>query len=213
MTTELRSKGFDTTNLYALNPPLKADGSKSFYIYGSPVRTYTAISKNCKHPEKVLEILNWACTEEGGIYVFGGLEGLDWTKDENGKITIKPDRRGKNTSLRFILLGAQKPKIDTPVLQDLMAQAWGENGLEFLNKANVSGGYDELEMKAPYFPELSMYDDTSNSNPVFEFWDLAIMGKVDIDKEWDGYVKKIMDSGASEKIRLMTDWYSKTNKK
>lgn len=210
MLTELRSMNVDVADFYPLDPPLRADGTKSFYIYNSPIRTYTAITKSCKHPEKVMEILNWASTEEGGVYVFAGLEGLDWDRDANGKIVIRDDRRGKNTSLRFILLGSQKPKVDTPVLQDLMSQSWGADGLADLEIADHSGGYDELELKAPYFPELSVYDIDSQ---VQEFWDLAIMGKVDIDKEWDGYVKKIMDAGASEKIRLMTDWYNKTQKK
>ena len=156
-----------------------------------------------------MEILDWAATEEGGIFVFAGIEGLDWNRDASGNIVIKPERRGKNTSLRFILLGAQKPKIDTPVLESLMAQSWGEAGLNDLAVASRSGGYDEIEMVAPYFPELAVYDIDSQ---VKEFRDLAIMGKIDIDKEWDGYVKKILDAGASQKIRLMTDWYNKNHK-
>ncbi|MEN6316230.1 MAG: extracellular solute-binding protein [Clostridiaceae bacterium] len=209
MTTELRSKGFDTANLVAMTPPIRSDGSQSFYKYTSPVRTFTAISSKCKNPEKVMEILNWGCTEEGGIFVFAGTEGLDYTKTD-GKIVIKEDRRGKNTSLRFIVLGTQKPKIDSPALEDIMKQAWGENGLSFLTKSSKSGGYDEVEMLAPYFPELATYD---LDKPVNEFRDLAIMGKVDIDSEWNKYVDKWKKAGGSEKIRLMTDWYNKSYKK
>jgi putative aldouronate transport system substrate-binding protein len=209
MLTELRSLNVDISNFYPIEPPLRSDGTRSFYRYGSPIRTYTAISATCKNPEKVMEILDWAATEEGGIFVFAGIEGLDWNRDASGNIVIKPERRGKNTSLRFILLGAQKPKIDTPVLESLMAQSWGEAGLNDLAVASRSGGYDEIEMVAPYFPELAVYDIDSQ---VKEFRDLAIMGKIDIDKEWDGYVKKILDAGASQKIRLMTDWYNKNHK-
>ncbi len=148
--------------------------------------------------------MNWACTEEGGVFVFAGIEGLDYDKDSSGRIVIREDRRGKNTSLRFIILGGQKPKVDTPILQDIMAQAWGNQGLAFLEKANISGGYDELEMLAPYFPELALYD---LEQPVNEFRDLAIMGRVDVDTEWNAYVKRMMNAGAEKKIELMTDWY------
>jgi ABC-type glycerol-3-phosphate transport system substrate-binding protein len=210
MTTELRSKGFDVENLVAFDPPLKADGSgtKSFYKYGSPIRTYTAISSTCKNPEKIIEILNWACTEDGGVFVLAGTEGMDYTKTSAGGIDIKAERRGKNSSLRFILLGTQKPKIDTPLLQELMRQAWGDTGLAFLNKSSVSGGYDEIDMLAPYFPELALYD---LDQPVLEFRDLAVLGKVNIDSEWDNYVKRWRNAGGNEKIRLTTEWYNKYN--
>jgi len=212
MTTELRSTGFDVEKLVALDPPLKADGSgkRSFYKYGSPIRTYTALTSQCRNPEKVMEMLNWACSEEGGTFVMAGLEGMDWNRDASGKIVIKDDRRGKNTSLRFILLGTQRVRIDTPVLQDLMRQAWGDTGLSFLNKSNVSGGYDEVDMLTPYFPELAMYDLDSSVN---EFRDLAIMGKVNIDTEWNNYVQRWRNAGGNEKIRLTTDWYNKNYKK
>jgi putative aldouronate transport system substrate-binding protein len=210
MTTELRSKGFDVEKLVAFDPPARADGSRSFYKYGSPIRTYTALSSTCKNPEKVIEILNWANSEEGGVYVMAGLEDLDYTRTANGGINIKEDRRGKNSSLRFILLGTQRPNIDTPLLQDLMRQAWGDTGLSFLNKANVSGGYDEIDMLTPYFPELALYD---LDQPVNEFRDLAIMGKVDIDAEWGNYVTRWRNAGGNEKIKLTTEWYNKNYKK
>jgi putative aldouronate transport system substrate-binding protein len=210
MTTELRSKGFDVEKLVVFDPPLRADGSKSFYKYGSPIRTFTALSKTCRNPEKVIEILNWANSEEGGVYVLAGLEGLDYTKAADGSINIKEDRRGKNTSLRFILLGTQRPNIDTPLLQDLMRQTWGDTGLSFLNKANVSGGYDEIDMLVPYFPELGAFD---LERPVNEVRDLAIMGKVNIDAEWNNYVTRWRNAGGNEKIRLTTEWYNKNYKK
>lgn len=184
-------------------PPLKADGTQARNKYGSPVRNYTAISKDCKHPEKVLEILDWGCSEEGGVFVFAGIEGLDYEK-KGDKIEIKEERRGMNTSLRFILLGTQKPQIDTPLLEDLLSQAFGEASLEFLKQSTEYGMFDEVDLIAPYFPELAMYD---LEQPVYEFRDKAIMGTVDIDAEWDNYVSSWRKAGGDVKIRLMTEWY------
>ncbi|RZS94248.1 extracellular solute-binding protein [Cuneatibacter caecimuris] len=203
MTTELRSKNYDPANLVGLAPPLKADGTQARNKYGSPVRNYTAISKDCKHPEKVLEILDWGCSEEGGVFVFAGIEGLDYEK-KGDKIEIKEERRGMNTSLRFILLGTQKPQIDTPLLEDLLSQAFGEASLEFLKQSTEYGMFDEVDLIAPYFPELAMYD---LEQPVYEFRDKAIMGTVDIDAEWDNYVSSWRKAGGDVKIRLMTEWY------
>lgn len=204
MTTELRSKGYDTGNIVAIPPPLREDGTQGRNRYASPIRTYIAITKDCENPEKVLEIMDWGCSEAGGIFVLGGIEGLDYTILEDGSIDILPERRGKNTSLRFILLGTQKPKIDTPVLEDLLVQAFGEASLEALKTATEYGMYDELELLAPYFPELAMYD---LNTPVYEFRDKAIMGLVDVDAEWDNYVAGWLKAGGEERIRLMTEWY------
>ena len=210
MTTELRQTGFDVEKLVSIEPPMRVDGSgRSFYKYGSPIRTFTALTSQCRNPEKVMEMLDWSTSEEGGIYVMAGLEGIDWNWVGNN-IVIKEDRRGKNTSLRFILLGTQRVRIDTPILQDLMRQAWGETGLSFLNKSNTCGGYDEVDMLAPFFPELSMYDLES---PVVEFRDLAIMGRVNIDTEWDNYVRRWRNAGGNDQIRLTTQWYNRSYKK
>ncbi len=36
------------------------------------------ITKNCKHPERIFEILEWACSEEGACIVQGGVEGITY---------------------------------------------------------------------------------------------------------------------------------------
>ena len=209
-TTELRSKNFDVEKLVAVDPPLKPNGSASFNKYGSPIRNFTVISNKTKNAAKIIEILNWANSEEGSVYTLAGVEGRDYTKSSNGSITINQDRRGKNNSLRFIILGSQRPNIDTPLLKDLLSQNFGTTGLSFLQKADKFGGYDEVDMLTPFFPQLSAYDLDS---PVDQFRDLAIMGKVNIDTEWPNYVARWRNAGGNDKIRLTTDWYNKSYKK
>jgi putative aldouronate transport system substrate-binding protein len=209
-TAELRAKEFDLEKLVTIDPLVKPNGQRSFYKYRSPIRNYTAISHSSKNTEKIIEILNWAVSEEGSSYVLAGLEGRDYTRLPNGTIDIKPDRRGKNTALRFITLGTQRPNIDTPFLQGLFAQTYGDTGLSFFKKSEESGGYDEIALLTPYFPELALYD---LNQPVDEFRDLAIMGKVDIDAEWNDYVNRWKNAGGNESIRLTTDWYNKKYKK
>ncbi|MBS6646693.1 MAG: extracellular solute-binding protein [Clostridiaceae bacterium] len=209
MTTELRTMAYDLENLVPMAPPLKADKTQSKVRYENPVRNYTAITKNCKYPEKVLEILDWGCSEEGGKFVFAGIEGLDY-EQTGDKVNIKEDRRGKNTSLRFIILGTQRPNVNTPLLEDLMLQAFGETSLEALKVSNEYGMVDEVGLSVPYFPELAMYDLTQ---PVKEFRDKAIMGTVNLENDWDTYVADYRRAGGEEQIKLMTEWYEKEYKK
>lgn len=209
MTTELRTMGYDLDNLVPMAPPLKEDGTQSRVRYENPVRNYTAITKNCKYPEKVLEILDWGCSEEGGKFVFAGIEGLDY-EQVGDKVNIKEDRCGKNTSLRFIVLGTQRPNVDTPMLEDLMVQAFGESSLKALKVSNEYGMVDEVGLSVPYYPELAMYD---LQQPVKEFRDKAIMGTVDVEADWDRYVSDYRKAGGEEQIRLMTEWYEKEIKK
>jgi hypothetical protein len=44
-----------------------------------------ALTKNCKNPEKILALMDWACTDEGQIMLRSGLEGDHWIRDASGK--------------------------------------------------------------------------------------------------------------------------------
>lgn len=199
---EYTSMGGSREDLIAVAPPVREDGSQAGYLYNAPVRHYIAVTKDCKYPEKVVEIMDWAASDEGGTFVHAGLEGLDYDV-VNGKIVIREDRKGKNWAWRFITLGIQKTKMDEH-LKDILVQSWGELGVKHLEMSDALGFYDEILMFAPYFPELADYDLDSLK---FEFRDKAIMGQIDIDKEWNNFVEKWRNSGGNEWIRLYTDWY------
>lgn len=194
--------GGSREDLIAVPPPLRQDGSEAGYLYTSPVRHYIAVTKDCKHPEKVVELMDWAVSEEGGTFVHAGLEGLDYDI-KDGEIVIREDRKGKNWAWRFITLGIQKTKMDDH-LESLLIQSWGELGMEHLKMSESLGFYDEILMFAPYFPELADYDLDSQK---IEFRDKAIMGQIDIDAEWDKFVENWRNSGGNEWIRLHTEWY------
>lgn len=50
-------------------------------------RSYNAwgITDKCRYPERVVELLNWFCTDEGQILFRNGFEGKHWTRGEDGK--------------------------------------------------------------------------------------------------------------------------------
>lgn len=195
-------------DLLPLKPPVKKDGTDAKYTYASgPVRHYIAVTKKCKNPERVVAMMDWACSEEGGNFIHAGIPTLDYDM-VNGKLAIKDNRKGKNWAWRFITMGVQKSKLDTQI-KDLLEQSWGKLGVEQLELSNKWGTYDEFVSVVPYFKELGDFDLTTK---VDEFKGKAIMGKINIDAEWDAYVAMIKKSGGDQTMKLYTEWYNKNKK-
>ena len=99
-------------NLYPLAPPQKVNGGgQSKYIYATPVRHWIGITSACKHPEKILQMYDWAETDAGSEFIHAGVEGWDFDR-VNGELVIREDRVGINWAWRFIT-GHQKSKVDS----------------------------------------------------------------------------------------------------
>ena len=103
-------------------------------------------------------------------------------------------------------MGIQKVNMDDH-LKGLLQQSWGDLGIKHLEMSATYGRYDDIELLAPFFPELADYDLDAGSAQVLEFRNNAIMGRIDVDAQWDDYVAKWRRSGGDEWIRLHTDWY------
>lgn len=189
-------------NLIAVKPALRADGTQAGNRYIAPNRHYIVVTNDCENPQAVIDIMDWAHSEEGGVFVHAGLEGWDYDMVD-GEVVVRDDRRGKNWAWRFITLGVQKTNIDES-LTPIMAQTWGEDGLEALDMSAELGFYDDVVMTAPYFVDLADFDVEAVA---IAFRDNAIMGKVDIDAEWDAYVKNWRKAGGDLWIELYTEYY------
>jgi len=201
---EYLSKGCDRADLVAVKPPLRADGTQASYVYSSPNRHMMAITVDCPNPEAVLSMWDWACSEEGGVFLYAGLEGKDYALVD-GQIVLHEDRKGKNLGWRQLTLGVQQPNAAEEPYRSILAQSFGDLGMEHLNMANTYGAYNELELFCPIFTELSQYDLIT---PVQEFTDKVITGELDVDAEWDNFVKRWRSAGGDLKIKLATEWYN-----
>lgn len=51
----------------------------------------TLVSKNCKNPEQIAALLSWASSREGLLLNYYGIEGTDYTIDDNGIVTRTED--------------------------------------------------------------------------------------------------------------------------
>lgn len=201
---EFLSKGLDRNELVALQPPVRADGSASSYVYSSPNRHMMAITADSTKAEEVLKFFDWSCTEEGAIFLYAGLEDKDYDIN-NGEIVIREDRKGKNLGWRQLTLGVQMPNVGKQPILGILEQSFGALGMEHLELSNQYGAYNELSLFCPIFEEMSQYDLAA---PVAEFTDKAITGEIDIDAEWDRYIEGLLRAGADVKIRLSTEWYN-----
>ena len=162
-----------------------------------------AITTECKNVDAVLKVWDWAASDEGGVFIFAGVEGKDYTV-KDGKITLLDDRKGKNIGWRQLTLGVQQPNVDHEPIYSILKQSYGEQGMHDLTLANECGSYNTLSLYCPTFSELSKYDFTK---AVQEFTDKAIIGDINIDAEWDSYVANWRKNGGDEKIKLSTEWY------
>jgi putative aldouronate transport system substrate-binding protein len=206
--TEWISAGLPRDAWTVIAPPLKPDGTTSKLYYPGPNRHYIVISTQSEHPEKVMQIMDWALSNEGGNFIQAGVEGRDYDI-VNGEIKIKPERAGKSWAWRVHMLGIQKSKLDDH-MKKLLPQVWGEAGTKWLGFSNEYGRYDDLYILAPAKPELADYD---LDGQMMEFRAQAILGQIDIDAEWDKWVAKWRKSGGNEWIKHYTEWYLKEYKK
>ena len=61
-----------------------------------------AITDKCKEPERVIEFVNWACSDEGQIILQGGLEGKHWTRSADGKRELTDEFMQNFTNQEYI---------------------------------------------------------------------------------------------------------------
>lgn len=201
---EFLSYGGQRSDLIAVAAPAKADGSEAKYRYGSTARHYIALCSDTENADAVIKLMDWAYSDEGGVYVHAGIEGLDYDIVDDAIIMREGRDGGKNWAWRYLTLGIQKSDVDEK-LRPILEESWGADAIEHWQFSNECGMYDYIAMYAPYFPELADYDLDSM---VSSFRDNAIMGLIDIDAEWDTYVADWKKAGGDLWIELHSDWYN-----
>ncbi|MGI5900432.1 MAG: hypothetical protein ACOX8S_11040 [Christensenellales bacterium] len=200
----LSSLGSMRENLVPLAPPEKVNGGgQSKFVYATPVRHFIGITTACEHPEKILQMYDWAHTDAGSEFIHAGVE--DWDYDRvNGELVIREDRVGINWAWRFITLGHQKSNVDDQLLP-ILTQSWGELAMQQLKLSEDYGTNDPIYVSAPEFSELADYDfDTY----VAEYRDQVVMGQKDVDSTWDDFVAGWYSFGGDHWVELYTEWYN-----
>ncbi|MBU3142902.1 extracellular solute-binding protein [Clostridium sp. CF012] len=170
-----------------------------------------AVSANCKNTKAALKFIDYFFSPEGKNVSNFGVEGQTWTM-KNGKPTFT-DEVLKQTGVNNYLWetqGAQYP-IGYPMTYDYEAQ-WTNS----IGKAATKSYHDAIiknttpvmqlstEEKATYdkvVPTLNGYLDEQVQK--------MITGQLDINKNWDSYVKQAKIQGADDLVKAYTSAYNR----
>lgn len=188
-------------SLTVIDPPVGPDG-KSGVIAQDPCENYMAISYNCKNVEKVLELIDYACSTDGHRTLMWGVEDQFWTQDENGTVDWffgigGKDKLGNEVSdmqcYRFFY--------NIPIENSVRVLSDGMDSKLYRKSIEV---YTDVEV----YPDLFM--GLTSSDYVTYFSDLEtyvkeagikfITGEYSLDTDWDNYVKTYLSMGG-EKVR------------
>jgi len=74
-----------------LQEQLDTKQQRVFSIIDSYDYQSVVITKNAKHPERIMEMLNWVCTDEGQNLLGWGIEGTHYTVGSDGKKAVTQD--------------------------------------------------------------------------------------------------------------------------
>ena len=161
-----------------------------------------AISYNCKNVEKVLELIDYACSTDGHRTLMWGVEGQFWTQDENGTVDWffgidGKDKLGNEVSDMQCYRFFYNIPIENSVrvLSDGMDSRLYRKSIEVYTDVEV---YPDLFMGltsndyVTYFSDLETY--------VKEAGIKFITGEYSLDTDWDNYVKTYLSMGG-EKVR------------
>ncbi len=108
-----------------------------------------AITKNCSNPERLMQFLDWMCSEEAQILLNWGIEGVNYEVDENGKRYVtEEEQQKKETDIDYeIKTGVGFHSYPFPRFGD---GALDSNGDYYTtnNEASTIANYNEEEKKA-----------------------------------------------------------------
>ena len=107
----------------ASNPTLNESGKADMQYIGLPFRLesmnenndarynrvmlvrnfdHYAITKKAKHPERIMELINWICTDEGQALLGWGIEGIHYTMEGNKKVPTPEFYNGFNNDPDYL---------------------------------------------------------------------------------------------------------------
>lgn len=213
-------------------PPLKGpDGTRRAFDRGTQVLAGKfAISRNCKIPEVAIRWVDWFYNNEemlaSGFHAGLGKEGEGWKKataDQKG-IDGRPA-----TYERLIPLDVKTDKhfgLKYPAYENLdfiFAQA----ASEATSYKEVVGSRETKEKYLPYavnkvIPNLFYSEDqlaksgdlkTNVKKVTDTFFVKFVTGTLDIDKDWDTYVKELKNAKVDEYVKVTQEAYDLNNKK
>lgn len=105
--TELRKNG--KANMEYMPMDIRSDSqadekaARYLPVIGSYPSCSVAITKNAKYPERIVQLLDWAATEEGQAVLGWGIEGVHYTVDKDGQRILTDDfKKGYSSDPNYL---------------------------------------------------------------------------------------------------------------
>lgn len=193
--------------------PVKGSDGQSGLPACDPIWRTVAISTSCEHVDKVLELINWECTPYGWYTAMNGVEGDYFEMNDAGEVTWYWGLEGKNRRGDAISDMEIYKFIENLALQQKL-YLLDESDYGAKRTAGIGAC-----MEAPVYDNLfmGMYTDEYNrlnselkayyTNMTVKF----IMGEMDLDKEWENYVKTYLSMGGESVRSSLLAKYNETH--
>lgn len=211
-------------------PPLTVNGEQGFLPHSGGYWSFHLIPRTCQDPYRVLDIMEWALTEEGRAMTMFGIEGLHW----DGYETIG------ETRVYNINKEEMSADWNTNDYGYLYPLSWG--GFNYCENAYIP--LDEYDTFDEAYANMQVWTDTDPSGTMNEYWrtenskyattlplqgvidesvkvpqtliDIEIAGRTkaivegqeNFDKNWDEWVELWMSQGGAELIERGNEYYA-----
>lgn len=210
---------------YTVLPALTSQYNDTKMTYQTfPIMNGTAaITKENKYPEITMRLLDWFYTETGALCLINGVEGQDWERTEDGGLTFfvpegteKEEYRGGKITPDC---GTTLPRWTAPAEEVII-------GGDYANNAPMESNihFQVMEAIAPYarvpmpslvFTEKEQDQITTKAGDIGTYVAQTesqfIVGTLDLDSQWDSYIKTLERMGVNDVLAIYEDAYARWN--
>ena len=202
----------------AIGPLTGPDGIKQATYSNSDVQTGVfVIFNSCEHIPELMQWLDYLYSYEGTMLMAYGLEGISWNWSDT------PSIAGEDKSVERTMTGSElyeknlqwlpnMPCYRTPEIKYVESGVAGGSGIDlyvssmrYLPFADPDTAISPLMwMDADQTEERTLYESTI-LDYLEECKTSFVTGKMDLDADWDTYVKTLQDMGYEDYLALMQD--------
>lgn len=201
----------------AMLPPENINGKVEWYDTRGVLHDYAwGISKDCDEDDIIdaVKYLDFWMSEEGCNLMAYGVEGLSYTKGDNGEIIWSEEAQSYPDGLPNYRRSIGFTEVGTVGIMEAEKAGMNDSALEGyemyedivvdIGVKNVNFTDSEQDIYDKYNNDITTY-----MNEQQQKW---IMGKGDIDAEWDAYVQKLNSMGLEELTGAYTSAYERYKK-
>ncbi len=209
---------------YVALPPLK--GPKGVQLTGYfPFGSYPgefSITKDNKYPEASIRWVDWFFSEEGSRRMGDGREGIEWEVPEEGVMGINGEQArfrrlvsfGEIQNVHWSSLGTQGKTTDYRLSEVRSDTPYEATGLEtrLYDETQKYVGFEPKEIYPPLYMTTEMINEMAQlKGSLMEYIKSSmsrfIVGNLDIENDWDDYIKGLDGLGLTRYIEICQEAY------